>query len=314
LKIVILDSWPANAHDLDWSPLAELGELKVYDSTAKEQIVERAKGAEIVLTNKVPITSETVAQLPDLKMVQVLATGYNVIDTAATKAAGIRVCNVPAYSTPSVAQHAISLLLALTNRVELHSDSVHAGEWTSGGVWSYWKSPLVELEGKVFGVVGFGAIGKRVAHLADALGMKVIVAKREGRECPYDQLPLEELLEVADVVSLHCPLTPETQHLINSNRLSRMKSTSILLNTGRGPLIDEHALASALKEGKIGGAGLDVLSQEPPSADNPLIVAPNCVITPHVAWASFAARKRMIEVILGNVTAYVNGNPVNVVA
>ncbi len=314
MKIVILDSFPTNAGDLDWSPLAVHCEVVTFESTAPSEVVDRCAGAQIVLTNKVALDAATIASLPDLRMIQVLATGYNVVDVAAAKRADVTVCNVPAYSTASVAQHAIALLLALTNRVETHAASVNRGEWTAGGVWSYWNTPLLELDGKTLGIIGFGAIGSRVAKIADALGMKILVAERVGRSCSYPQAPLEALFQMVDAVTLHCPLSPATQNLINADRLSRMKPTSYVINTGRGPLIDESALAQALRDGTIAGAALDVLSKEPPLADNPLIGLPNCLITPHHAWASFAARSRMVEVIFRNVGQFMSGHPQNVVS
>lgn len=314
MKITILDSFPTNAGDLSWSRLDQFGDVDIFESTPSSEVVSRSRGAEILLTNKVPIDASTISALPDLKMIQVLATGFNVIDTVAAAAAGVTVCNVPAYSTPSVAQHAISLLLALTNRVELHACSVNQGDWTKGGIWSYWRTPILELDGKILGIIGFGAIGSRVAKIANELGMNILVVQRIGRDCPYDQVPLEEIFDRVDLLSLHCPLSPATERLINAERLKRMKPTSLLINTGRGQLIDEDALAAALKGGTIAGAGLDVLGKEPPLADNPLIGLPNCLITPHVAWASYAARQRMLDVIFGNVRAFAEGKPQNVVA
>ncbi len=311
LKIVILDSIPTNVGDLDWSPLASHGELLVHDSTSANQTVERCSGAQIVLTNKVVMSREIIAALPELKMIQVLATGYNVVDTQAARELGIAVSNVPAYSTPSVAQHTISLLLALTNRVELHASSVSEGEWDS--IWSYWLTPMDELAGKVFGIIGLGGIGAAVAKIADALGMKVIFASRSQKQSEYEQVSIDEVFTRSDVISLHSPLTPETNGLVSRKRLALMKPTALLINTSRGPLVDEQALADALNSAQIAGAALDVLSQEPPSAANPLLKARNCLITPHVAWSSLAARRRMAEVIFSNVDGFVSGHPKNVV-
>ena len=317
MKIVILDGYTLNPGDLDWSPIASLSEPAIYERSAKDELVERAKGAEIVLVNKVVLSRETLDQLPDLRYIGVMATGYNNVDVVAAKERGIIVTNVKAYGPASVAQHTFGLLLALANHLELHSQSVHAGDWVNSKDFCYWNTPLIELTGKTFGLIGLGDIGSKVAKIAKALGMRTIAFRRNPEKTVEDgveMVSLEELFSQGDVISLHCPLTEDTKEIINKNSLAKMKSTSFLLNTGRGPLINERDLAEALERGIIAGAGLDVLSTEPPTSDNPLLSAPNCIITPHIAWASFEARKRLLQMVASNIEAFLNGKPVNVVS
>ncbi|TLM65292.1 MAG: D-2-hydroxyacid dehydrogenase [Deltaproteobacteria bacterium] len=314
MKIVVLDGHAANPGDLDWSPLAALGELTVHDRTPVALTVERAVGAQVVLTNKVPLGAAELAVLPELRCIGVLATGYNVVDVAAARACNVAVTNVPAYSTPSVAQHVFALLLELTRGTGRHADLVRRGRWCTSPDFAFWETPQVELHGLTFGIVGFGAIGRAVAGIARAFGMRVLVHTRTPDRSTFPDIAfvgLDELFREADVVSLHCPLTEETRALVNPARLGEMKPGAYLINTGRGPLVDEPALAAALQSGRIAGAGLDVLSQEPPPADNPLLSAPNCVITPHLAWATRAARQRLLDVAMANVKAFVEGKPQN---
>lgn len=316
MKIVVLDSYTLNPGDQNWEPLQTLGDFTEYDRTPPAQIVERAQDAEVVLVNKVILNREIINQLPKLRYIGVLATGYNNIDIEAAKEKGIVVTNVRAYGPASVAQQSFALLLALVNHAELHSQSVHNGEWTNAADWCYWKTPLVELAGKTLGLIGFGDIGSQVARIAQAFGMKVIVYRKNPSRTQDDSITLvslEAIFTQSDVVSLHCPLTDETKEIINATHLALMKPTAYLLNTGRGPLINEQELADALKQGTIAGAGLDVLSVEPPKADNPLLSAPNCIITPHIAWATFEARKRLLSMAADNVKAFLNGNPVNTI-
>jgi len=320
-RIVVLDGFAVNPGDNPWSALAELGELIVYDRSSPSEVVPRAHGAEIVLLNKAQLGREALAQLPALRGVSVLATGVNSVDLEAASERGIAVCNVPSYSTASVVQHTMALLLELSNRVGLHDASVHAGDWQRAIDYCYWKSSFVELEGKLLGIVGYGAIGRGLASAARALGMNVCAAASSSSSSdargqasdPVPRLALDELFRRADVISLHCPLTPETRQLVSSARLALVKPSCLLLNTARGGLIDEHALSAALAAGQLAGAGLDVLSSEPPSADNPLLTAPNCVITPHVAWASLPARQRLVRTTVDNVRALLAGTPIHVV-
>ncbi len=317
MKIVVLDGYTLNPGDLSWAGLEELGELTVYDRTPKEQVVERAKGAEIVFTNKTPITAEVIAALPEMKFIGVLATGYNVVDIEAAARRGIPVTNIPIYGTTSVAQMAIALLLELTQHVGAHSDAVRAGEWASNPDFCFWKSPLVELAGLTMGIIGFGRIGRATGKIADALGMKVVAADAVHANPPdwdgFEWLSIEDLLKTSDVISLHCPLTPEVQGLINRDRIELMKPTAFLINTSRGPLVVDQDLADALNSGRIAGAGLDVLSVEPPKADNPLICARNCIQTPHIAWATSAARARLMGTAVDNARQFIAGKLVNVV-
>jgi glycerate dehydrogenase len=308
LRIVVLDGHTLNPGDLSWQELERLGTLTVHPRSAPSEIVPRAREADVVLTNKTPLSAETIAQLPRLRFVSVLATGFNIIDTAQARARNIPVSNVPGYGTQSVAQHVFALLLELTQRVRHHAQTVREGRWSSSVDWCYWDGELVELAGLKLGIIGTGRIGQAAMRIGEAFGMIGLPVRRsDGRD------RLEAVLRESDVVSLHCPLTPETRHLINATTLRLMKPTAFLINTSRGPLVDEPALAEALREGRLAGAGLDVLSAEPPPATNPLLSAPNCVITPHLAWAATAARRRLMDVTVRNVGAFLSGKPQNVV-
>lgn len=317
MNIVVLDGFTLNPGDLSWAELEKLGNLKVYDRTEANLTVERSKDAEIVITNKTVITESLISQLPNLKYVGVLSTGYNVVDTLAAAKNGIVVTNVPAYSTDSVAQITFSLLLELIVNVGIHNESVHKGEWENSDDFSYSKTPLIELQGLTFGIIGFGRIGRTVAKIATAFGMNVLANNRsEIKEIPgyVTVADKSEIFNNCDVVSLHVPLTNENSEFVNAKILSMMKSSAYIINTGRGGLINEQDLANALNNGKIAGAGLDVLSTEPPLAKNPLLKAKNCIITPHIAWATIAARKRLMKVAVENVKAFLNGNPQNIVS
>ena len=314
MKIVVLDGYVANPGDLAWDELAALGDLTVYPRTAPGEVLERCMDAEAVFTNKVVITADAMAQLPDLRFIGVLATGYNNVDVDAARAAGITVCNVPAYSTDSVVQTVFSLLLAITNRVADYSYKVRSGEWSSCPDFSFTLGPITELAGLTMGIYGLGNIGKRVAAVAAAFGMQVVSPTSQ----PADKLPeyvrkvsFNEFLAQSDVISVNSPLTDANRHIFNTEAFDRMRRGVIFLNTARGPLVDENALAAALASGQVAAAGLDVLGQEPPAADNPLFTAPNCYITPHVAWQSTAARRRLLQVSAGNLSAFIAGNTEN---
>ena len=317
MKIIVLDGYGMNPGDLSWDRLKALGDVTVYDRTAPEETIERSAGAEILLTNKTIIGRNIIEKLPDLRYIGVLATGYNVVDTAAAREKGIVVTNIPAYSTDSVAQMVFSLLLAITNNVEHYTADNRAGRWSRNADFCYWDYPLTELAGKTFGIVGFGNIGSKVARIALAFGMKVLALSSK----PADVLPagvkkadgLDQLLNESDVLSLHCPLTDSTKHLINASTLAKMKPSAILINTGRGPLVDETALAEALNSGALRGAGVDVLSCEPPTIDNPLLYARNCYTTPHLGWATVEARQRLMDIAVANVANFIEGTPTNVV-
>ena len=314
MKIVVLDGYTMNPGDLSWKGLEGLGECAVYDRTPPERVVERAAGAEVVLTNKVVLDGAVMARLPALKYIGVLATGYNIIDTAAARERGIVVTNVPAYSTRSVAQLVMALVLELAHHVGHHARTVREGRWTASKDFAYWDYPLVELDSLVMGIVGFGQTGRAVADLARAFGMRVLVHTRTPTAGPgVEFVDLATLLRRSDVVSLHCPLTPETEGLVNAKRLAMMKPTAFLINTSRGPIVNERDLAEALHTGRIAGAGLDVLSTEPPKADNPLLAAKNCILTPHIAWATRAARERLMKAVVENVRAFLAGRSQNVV-
>jgi glycerate dehydrogenase len=316
MSIVVLDGYTTNPGDLSWEPLSALAPCTVWDRTATGDLIARLADAEIVLTNKTPLAAETLAALPKLRLISVLATGVNVVDVAAAKAQGITVCNVPAYSTPGVAQAVFALLLELTNRTGHHSDSVHAGRWSAGPDFSYWDGTLVELAGLTLGVVGYGAIGSAVAAVGRAFGMQILGNRRSAQGPIPDGgefVTLDRLFQESDVVTLHCPLTPQTAGLVDATRLAQMKPTAYLINTARGPLVQESHLLDALQAGRLAGAGLDVLSVEPPALDHPLLRAPNCVITPHIAWATRAARQRLIAQSAANIAAFLGGAPVNVV-
>ncbi len=314
MRIVVLDGYTLNPGDLDWSCLHALGPCEVFDRTRPDELPARAHDAEIILTNKTVLSAEQITALPALRYIGVLATGTNVVDLAAARARNIPVTNVPAYGTRSVAQATFALLLELTNRSGHHAQTVRAGRWTKNPDWCYWDSPLLELDGLTLGVVGYGRIGRAVANLARAFGMKTLVNSRTPvADGAVGNVSLNELLANSDVVSLHCPLTLETKHLINAKTLGLMKPSSLLLNTSRGPLVDEAALASALNNGTIAGAALDVLSVEPPPAQNPLLHARNCIITPHNAWGTRAARSRLLQIAVDNIKAFHMGSPKNVV-
>ena len=318
MKLVILDGYTENPGDLSWDWLKELvDEYYVYDKTAPELVIERSKGAEILVTNKTVITKEIIDALPDLRYISTLATGFNVIDTDYAACKGIKVSNIPAYSTDGVAQLVFALLLEMTNRVSLHNESVKNGDWTGCEHFCYWKTPLTELANKTFGIIGFGKIGSAVAKIALAFGMKVIAYSPNTRTFDgvgtVDFVSMEEVIKNSDVISIHCPLTEKTNGLVNMEFLKKMKPTSFLINTSRGPVINEYDLCKALDEGIIAGAGVDVLSTEPPKADNPLLACEKCIITPHIAWASFEARSRLMGIFKSNVEGFVKDEPVNVV-
>lgn len=316
MKITVLDGYTLNPGDLDWKNMEALGELTVYDRTPSHLTVERAQDSEIVITNKTVIDADIMKQLPRLKYIGVLATGYNVVDTVAATHRGITVTNIPAYSTMSVAQMAISLLLAIVQRVEHYAEENRNGKWSRCEDFCYTDFPLTELAGKQFGVIGFGNTGSATAHVAAALGMKIAVVTSKPQDSlpeGYIKMDLDELLSSSDVVSLHCPLAPDTYHLMNASRLSKMKPSAILINTGRGPLLDEKAVADALESGQIHAAGMDVLGNEPPAPDNPLLTAPRCFITPHIAWATFEARQRLMDIAVRNIEAFLQGTPTNTV-
>lgn len=310
MKIVILDGYATNPGDLSWEGLTEFGELVVYDRTPAEMTIERAAGAEVLITNKVFLGAAEMAALPELRYIGLQATGVNVVDLNAARQHGVVVSNVPAYSTASVAQHAFALLLELARGVGRHADLVKQGAWSTCPDFAFQDSQQIELTDKVFGIVGFGDIGRATARIAAAFGMRVLVHTRTPDPVAFPDVcfvGLDQLLADSDVVSLSCPLTPATQLLMNADRLAMMKKSAYLINTGRGLLVDEAALAAALRHGEIAGAGLDVLSQEPPPADNPLLKAPNCFITPHLAWATLAARQRLISEIVANLRAFLAG-------
>lgn len=314
MKIVVLDGYTLNQGERDWEELNELGEVTVHDRTEPDEVIRRAEGAEVVLTNKVVLDCSTIEHLPDLKYIGVLATGYNIIDLSAARERGIVVTNVPAYSTDSVVQMAFAHILNLTLRVGHYAHEVHNGVWSAQPDFSYRDTPLIELKGKRIGLVGFGNIGQAMAKVASAFGMKVVVCPHNmDMELPkeYEKAKLNDVFSTCDIVSLHCPLTPETKEMVNSFRLSLMKKNAILINTGRGGLIDEKALERALMSGKLLGAGLDVLSSEPPSPGNPLLKLKNCFITPHIAWATHEARERLMAQVVENLKAWMNGTPVN---
>lgn len=314
MKIVILDAFTTNPGDLSWDWLEEYGSVTVYDRTPAENIVERAEEADILVTNKTPLPGSVLEQLPQLKCICLLSTGYNVVDCDYAKEKGIPVCNIPSYSTNAVAQLVFSFILSHSNQVELHSKAVHDGEWTDCKDFCFWKTPLMELEGKTLGIFGFGKIGQRVSELANAFGMRVLACTPHPKDVNgVEWVSLDELIKESDFISLHCPLTEQTTGLVNDDFISKMKKSAFLINTSRGPVIDENALANALNEGKIAGAAVDVLSVEPPKSDNPLLTAKNCIITPHIAWAGHETRARLIEIFRQNISAFCNGTPVNVV-
>lgn len=314
MKIVVLDGYTNNPGDLSWEGLEKLGDCTIYDRTPPDKVLERIGNAEIILTNKTPLNKEVLDKLPNLKYIGVLATGYNVLDLETTMGYGIVVTNIPAYSTPSVAQMVFAHILNFTQRVCQHSSGVKNGRWAESIDFSYWDYPLFELQNHVLGIIGGGRIGVATARIGKAFEMNVKIytpRPSEALKKEFDVVSLDEIFPASDFLSLHCPLTDETYHLMNKGRLSQMKESSFLINTGRGDLIDEQALADALNSGLISGAGLDVLSTEPPSKDNPLLSAKNCWITPHIAWATKASRKRLIDIAVHNVKKFVEGSPIN---
>lgn len=316
MNIVVLDGYTLNPGDLSWSELEELGQLTVYDRTSQQDIIKRAAEADILLTNKTIITAGTMQCLPKLKYIGVLATGYNLVDTEAARFKGIVVCNIPTYSTASVAQNTFAHLLHITNQVGYYATENRNGRWSQSPDFCYWQSPIMELSGKMFGVIGMGHIGETVTRIAQAFGMQVCAyTSRTEEDLPQGviKMSLEDLLKQSDVISLHCPLNASTRQLINRERLALMKPSAILLNTGRGNLVNEEHLAEALHQGVISAYGADVLSVEPASPLNPLLSAPNAYITPHIAWASFEARQRLMHICAENIRAFLRGTPQNTV-
>ena len=319
MKIVVLDGYTENPGDLSWDALRQFGDLTVYDRTSYAEsplIAERIGDAEIVVMNKTPISKETIDKCPNIRLIAVLATGYNVVDYNYAKEKGIPVVNVPTYGTASVSQYSIALLLEICHHIGHHSESVHAGNWASNADWCYWDYPLIELEGKTIGIIGFGRIGQAEGRIAKALGMKVLaydVYPNDSGRAIGEYVDLDTLLKSADVVSLHCNLTPENTGLINRANIAKMKDGAILINNARGQLIVEQDVADALNSGKLAAAGLDVVYTEPIRADNPLLKAKNCIITPHISWAPIESRQRIMDITVENVKAFLNGAPQNVV-
>lgn len=317
MKIVVLDGYTLNPGDLSWDSLSELGECEFHDRTDKNDIITRSQGADVLMTNKTPLSSETIGQLPDLKFIGVLATGYNIVDIDAAAARRIPVSNVPTYGSESVAQMVFAHILNLNNRVAEHDRSVKNGDWSRSADWCYWNYPLFELAGRTLGIVGYGRIGRAVSRLGLAFGMKIqafdpFVTESDDERVTMET-DLEGLFRDSDFISLHAPLTKENEGFINAGLLSRMKKTACLINTSRGLLVNEADLAKALDDGVIAGAGLDVLNVEPPAADNPLFKAKNCFLTPHISWATYEARSRLLNIAVDNVKAFLSGNPANVV-
>lgn len=317
MKIVILDGYTENPGDLSWEGFEKLGQVTVYDRTPADEIVERIGDAEIVITNKTPISAETLQTCRGIKYVGVLATGYNVVDVTTAKEKGIVVSNIPTYGTAAVAQFAIALLLEICHHIGEHSAAVLRGDWTSNQDWCFWNYPLIELAGKTMGIIGFGKIGQATAKIAQALGMKVVAYDEyqnpalESETCQY--VTLDELLAQSDTISLHCPLFPSTQGIINKDSIAKMKDGVIIVNNSRGPLIVEQDLADALNSGKVAGAGCDVVSSEPIQADNPLLKAKNAILTPHISWAPKESRQRLMDIAVQDLEAFLDGNPINVV-
>lgn len=321
-KAVILDGYTLNPGDLDWKPLQELADFEIYDRTTYSieeapLIIERAKDAEVILTNKTPLTKEILDELPMLKYIGVLATGYNVVDVEAAKERNITVTNIPSYGTDTVSQAAIALLLELCHRTGDHSNAVKNGEWTNSPDFCFWNHPIIELSGKTMGIIGYGQIGQTTSRIAQAFSMKVLAYNRTREKVIETEsvryATLEELYREADVIMLHCPLTEENEGFINKESIEQMKDSVLIVNNARGALINEADLADALNRGKVAGAGLDVVSEEPISEDNPLLKAKNCIITPHIAWASLEARQRLLDIAVENLSKYLEGNPINVV-
>jgi glycerate dehydrogenase len=317
-RIVILDGYTLNPGDNSWDDILSLGTVEIYDRCTSDEVVERSRDADIVITNKVTISADAIQQLPKLKFIAVTATGYNIVDVAEARKRGIPVSNVPIYGTATVAQYTWALILELCHYVGLHAQSVSAGEWTRSADFCYWKTPQIELADRALGLVGYGRIARRVGAIGRAFGMRVFACGRPGAPAPESSdvkwMSREQLVAESDVVSLHCPLTPETERLVNGGLLARMRREAFLVNTSRGGLVDEQALADALRAGQIAGAAVDVVSIEPIRPDNPLLTAPNCLITPHMAWTSLAARKRILETTAENIAAFLAGKPQNTVA
>ncbi len=317
MKIVILDGYTTNPGDLSWDWLSAYGDVTVYDRTPQEKIAERTRDAEIVVTNKTPLGKTEIDQMLNLRFVALLSTGYNVVDGAYLRQKGIPVSNIPAYSTGAVAQLVFAFLTAFTNRVALHSEAVHAGEWSRCPDFCFWKAPLAELAGKTLGIIGFGGIGQKVADIAAAFDMHVLAVS--GHETDqsarknFQWTTLEDLAAQSDFITLHCPLNEKTENLVDAAFLARCKPTAYLINTARGPVVDAAALADALNEGRLAGAGLDVLTTEPPAGDNPLLHAKNCLITPHIAWAGYETRARLMSILQENFAAFAEGTPIHVV-
>lgn len=311
-----MDGYTSNPGDLSWDAFEELGEITVHERTTPEEVVSRCLGCEVVFTNKVVMDAGIIDQLPDLKYIGVLATGTNVIDLEHAGKKGVCVTNIPGYGTDSVVQHILAFMLHFSSRVSIHDEAVHQGDWVNSKDFCFTLGTLNELSGSTLGIIGLGTIGRKLAKVADAMGMKIIAAHQSSMdrlELPFEVewLPVDEVFARSDFLSLNCPLTADTENLVNAERLQKMKSSAVLINTGRGPLVDEQALADGLNEGTIAGAGLDVLSTEPPATDNPLLTAKNCVITPHVAWASLQARKRLLVIAAENLSAYLRAEPKN---
>lgn len=316
MKIVMLDAYTTNPGDLSWDDFNAFGEITVYDRTPYDKIVERTKDADIIITNKTPITKEIIDCLPKLKFIALMSTGYNIVDYVYLKEKGIPVSNIPSYSTDAVAQLVMSFILELSMNVGLHSESVRDGDWCRCNDFCFWKTPLVELSGKTLGIFGLGKIGRAVAERAKAFGINIVAyaPRIHGDEPDYIKLmSLDDMLAVSDIVSMHCPLTPETEGIVNDDFINKMKNGAYFINTSRGTVVDENSLATALNSGKLAGAGLDVLSTEPPREDNPLLSAKNCFITPHIAWAAFETRKRLVGILKDNIKAFLDSKPQNVV-
>jgi glycerate dehydrogenase len=316
MKIIVLDGHTLNPGDNPWDPLMALGDVACYDQTPDDQIVDRSRDAEVLVINKIPLDHATLAQLPQLQLIAVSATGYDCIDAIAARAQDVAVVNVPEYGTDSVAQHTMALLLQLCNRTAEHDTAIRAGQWQQCGHFSFWNYPLVELAGKRMGLVGYGRIGRRVAQIAQALGMEVCVATRtpvDTSDSSIREVDLDQLFRESDVISLHCPATSDTVGLVNRKRLAQVRPGTILINTARGQLVNERDLADALNQGRLAAAGLDVMTEEPLSADNPLLKAKNCILTPHLAWATLAARSRLMATMAENIEAFLAGTPIHVV-
>lgn len=314
MKIVVLDSFPLDTGDINWDAIKKLGELILYENTKPEELAARVADADIILTNKAPIKADSVKDLKKCKLIGVLATGANILDLPALQAAGIKVANVPGYGVEDVAQQALALLMELARKTYLHSESVKAGDWPKKG-WCYWLSPPLCLAGLTLGIIGFGAIGQMMGKYGNALGMNVLAWSRSRKakaDYSFNYAGLDEIFRLADVISLHCPLSPGTERMINRESIAKMKQGTIIINTARGALVDEYACAEALISGQLAGLGTDVLSHEPPGADNPLLSAPNTLITPHMAWATKRARQKIVEIMAENIRGFINGNPQNV--